>query len=37
MTDSELLEWIYSDLDDIIDATERNDDNGRCNELPKND
>lgn len=37
MTDEELSEWLYSDLNDIIDTTERNDDNGRYDGLPKND
>lgn len=30
MTDEELLEWLYADLDEIIDMTERNEeDNDR--------
>lgn len=37
MTDEELSEWLCSDLNDIIDTTERNDGNERYDELSKND
>ena len=30
MTDEQLFAWLYADLDDIIDMTERVDSNDRC-------